>query len=156
MSKFKDITGMRFGRLVALEPTDERQHGSVVWKCRCDCGNEKLISLNTLKFTTVKSCGCLLKQVYKLPQVQYARGQVDGTFLTMLNNKPTLANTSGTRGVYWNKEKKKFHARITFKNKTYCLGYYDKKEDAAKARKQAEEEIWQPFIEERYKGPELK
>lgn len=35
----EDLTSQRFGRLVALEPTDKRSGLSVVWRCRCDCGN---------------------------------------------------------------------------------------------------------------------
>ena len=34
-----DLTNQRFGKLLALCPTDERKGGSVVWKCLCDCGN---------------------------------------------------------------------------------------------------------------------
>ena len=34
--------GDRLGTLVAVCPTEERYHGSVVWKWRCDCGEERL------------------------------------------------------------------------------------------------------------------
>lgn len=40
----KDITGKRFGRLVAQEPTELRRNGSTVWLCQCDCGNVHLAS----------------------------------------------------------------------------------------------------------------
>ena len=58
----KDLTGKRFGRLVALEPTDKRAllDGSVIWKCRCDCGNEEVfISVKDLNSNHTHSCGCL-------------------------------------------------------------------------------------------------
>lgn len=51
-----DITGNRFGSLVALcaitigHPT--------MWLCRCDCGNEKEIYLGSLRNGTTRSCGC--------------------------------------------------------------------------------------------------
>lgn len=32
--------GARFGHLTVLEQTEERKNGYVVWRCRCDCGNE--------------------------------------------------------------------------------------------------------------------
>ena len=39
----KDIRGQRFGKLIVIEPTDKRADGgSVVWKCHCDCGNDKV------------------------------------------------------------------------------------------------------------------
>ena len=35
-----DITGMRFGRLVAVEIHDRHKNGEYIWRCLCDCGNE--------------------------------------------------------------------------------------------------------------------
>ena len=55
----KDITNQRFGNLIALEPTKERKHGSVVWKCICDCGNEHYVSTECLLRGTTSSCGCI-------------------------------------------------------------------------------------------------
>lgn len=55
----RDLTGMRFGKLVCLEPTEERKYTSTVWKCRCDCGNEALVPARQLLSDYVKSCGCL-------------------------------------------------------------------------------------------------
>ena len=55
----RDITGMRFGMLTAVEPTDLRSGGTVVWRCRCDCGREVLSSLHQLRSGYRKSCGCL-------------------------------------------------------------------------------------------------
>ena len=40
MEKIKDLTNQRFGKLIALYPTDKRSGSSVVWHCKCDCGNE--------------------------------------------------------------------------------------------------------------------
>lgn len=54
-----DISGQRFGRLVAIEPTERRVCGSVIWKCCCACGNFCFVSLNNFrKKTHTKSCGC--------------------------------------------------------------------------------------------------
>ena len=37
----RDLTGQRFGRQVCQEPTDLRGNGvGVIWRCKCDCGNE--------------------------------------------------------------------------------------------------------------------
>lgn len=55
-----DITGMRFGKLIAIAPTDERKNsGSVVWVSKCDCGNTCKASLHQLQAGYRKSCGCL-------------------------------------------------------------------------------------------------
>lgn len=45
--------------------------------------------------------------------------------------------------------KQKYRAQITFKRKTYNLGYFDKLEDAAEARKKAEEEMFNDFLQEK-------
>jgi hypothetical protein len=56
--KPKDLTGQRFGRLVAVELTDERQNGGAVWLCRCDCGTTIKMASASLRNGT-RSCGCL-------------------------------------------------------------------------------------------------
>lgn len=56
----RDLTGQRFGRLVCIEPTAERgKDGGVIWRCRCDCGNECLTVSRQLLSGYKKSCGCL-------------------------------------------------------------------------------------------------
>ena len=54
-----DISGMRFGALVAIEPTEQRARDrQFYWRCRCDCGLEKRVLLGNLRSGTTKSCGC--------------------------------------------------------------------------------------------------
>ena len=53
-----DITGKRFGFLTAIEPTEQRAGNSVVWRCKCDCGNEKLVAVDLLREGNTQSCGC--------------------------------------------------------------------------------------------------
>ena len=54
MPVFKDITNVRFGRLVALR-LSHRDQGAW-WIVRCDCGTEKTIKSHDLARLT--SCGC--------------------------------------------------------------------------------------------------
>lgn len=54
-----NLKGKRFGRLIALEPTEKRQAGSIIWKCLCDCGNISYVSCKTLVAGQILSCGCL-------------------------------------------------------------------------------------------------
>jgi hypothetical protein len=53
----QDLTNKRFGKLVALEPTSQRQFGYIVWKCLCDCGNIHYVTTNNLNMKQVSSCG---------------------------------------------------------------------------------------------------
>lgn len=55
----KDITNQRFGKLIAIEPTELRKDHSVIWRCNCDCGKEVYVSIHHLQEGKVKSCGCL-------------------------------------------------------------------------------------------------
>lgn len=55
-----DITGQRFGRLVVLGITEEKEkHRSRKWLCQCDCGNTKIVSGSALRSGDTRSCGCL-------------------------------------------------------------------------------------------------
>lgn len=66
MTKRKDIKGQRFGKLVALYPTEKTQNRHTIWKCQCDCGNLCEVSLNNLQTKTTNSCGCLKKSIGEL------------------------------------------------------------------------------------------
>lgn len=56
----KDISNQTFGLLTAIEPTEKRDNsGSTIWKCICQCGGNKEVSINSLSSGIVKSCGCL-------------------------------------------------------------------------------------------------
>lgn len=60
----KDLKGKVFGKLTVLEKdnTVERKDGRVYWKCRCECGNIKIIRGKELLNGYTKSCGCLVSQ----------------------------------------------------------------------------------------------
>lgn len=61
MSKMKDLTNKRFGKLVAIEPRG-RKNKRVVWFCQCDCGNTSIVASDKLQNGHTQSCGCLIKQ----------------------------------------------------------------------------------------------
>lgn len=58
MSRAKDLIGETFGKLTVLKREGRNKHGSALWLCRCECGNEKIVSSNSLG-SGLKSCGCL-------------------------------------------------------------------------------------------------
>ena len=52
-----DLSGKRFGRLVAIEKVCNKGK-KVVWKCKCDCGNIVNVLTTNLTCGKTKSCGC--------------------------------------------------------------------------------------------------
>ena len=58
---FKDIAGQRFGKLLALERTEEKHKTCYIWKCLCDCGNICYKSGEYLRNGDTQSCGCIVK-----------------------------------------------------------------------------------------------
>ena len=63
MSKFVDLTGQRFGRLVVIKLLTSKDAKHHKWLCKCDCGNECAVLGNNLVRGHTKSCGCLRKEV---------------------------------------------------------------------------------------------
>lgn len=55
-----------------------------------------------------------------------------------LNARPNIRNSSGVKGVYWNKEKKKWQAQIQIGGVVRSLGRFSSLEDATQARRNAE------------------
>ena len=53
----KDLTGQKFGKLTAIQPTDQRNSNrAVIWECKCDCGETAYVSSVTLLRGQI-SCG---------------------------------------------------------------------------------------------------
>lgn len=62
MEKRKDLNGMRFGKLIALELSENNpktiRDGKLRWKCQCDCGKISYVLPYLLTTGRTKSCGC--------------------------------------------------------------------------------------------------
>jgi hypothetical protein len=94
--RYKNLLGQVFGELLVLEKTNERLYGSIVWKCRCSCGNIiKVSSKNLLR--TAKNCGCMTS-----PKILSLVGKRFGDLLVI------------------NKTEKRKHANIVWECKCDC------------------------------------
>jgi len=133
--KAKNIAGFRFGKLTALRPSDKRDaNGSVIWECRCDCGNTAYISIARLKSGNNISCGCAYEETHKK------------TAINTCQKKRRKDNTSGYRGVNKTKDGR-YRVSIGFKGKRYYIGLYDNYQDAVKKRLEAEKLIHDGYIQ---------
>ena len=80
---------------------------------------------------------------------------VENTSISLISNKTINSNnTSGFRGVSWDKSRKKWRAYIKLKYKTRFLGRFNTFEEAVEARLAAEEKYYKPLIEKYKKEDE--
>lgn len=60
----RDLTGQRFGRLVAISVSGKNKYGNLIWLCECDCGNKHNVPSGKLVQGKSKSCGCLARETH--------------------------------------------------------------------------------------------
>lgn len=90
-NKIIDISNQRSGKLIALNPTDERSGSSVIWLCKCDCGNFVKVNQHDFQRQSVQSCGCLKsKGEMKISQILQENNipfEKQKTFENCISNK---------------------------------------------------------------------
>jgi hypothetical protein len=52
-----------FSKLKVISEIEKREKGRIMWKCKCECGNQIVVDGGNLKSGKTKSCGCLRKKV---------------------------------------------------------------------------------------------
>lgn len=148
----KDLTGRRFGKLVAICRLEEKIGTSYAWLCQCDCGQQIKVSTNALLSSPgTRSCGC--GRVDAVMQTIDTHGAVaehchfvDGTCIEKITGKRLQRNNvSGYTGVQIRGSR--YIAIITFKRKVYYLGSFSNLEDAVQARKTAEDKLFGEFLD---------
>jgi len=75
---FVDFEGMRFGKLTVISYAGRAggNYKAHAWICRCDCGNEKIItgkSLGQGKNKRVRSCGCIAREKAKTNPITHGK-----------------------------------------------------------------------------------
>lgn len=146
-----DLTDFETGKLKVIEKAGKREDGQTLWKCQCSCGNICFHTTKELNSGKVNSCGCLQKEkasdlIHSVRSKMTFKG---GSCLDSFNSKISTENTSGVKGVSFHKKSGKWRAQIRYSYKNHYLGLYEKIEDAAEARREAEQ-----FIKEHFNIPE--
>jgi len=137
----KDLTGMKFGKLTALYPMNERFYSTIKWHCKCDCGNEIDTTSSRLLLGATKSCGCRKTEYIKANKVN----NTNIGFIMKNDQRPCRNNKLGVRGVYKTKDGK-YRATIAFQKKKYHLGIFLNIEDAGRSYKEARENLYGDFL----------
>ena len=92
----KDLTGQRFGRLVAQERLPAKKDGSYLWRCQCDCGGVAFFTAKALNIGQVRSCSCLSIEAKRAKAVDLA-GKRFGRLVAI---EPT-EKRDGSGSVIW-------------------------------------------------------
>ena len=124
-----DISNQRFGKLIAIERCGEICSRSL-WRCKCDCGNETVVSVSNLRNGHTKSCGCLIIEnvlAAKLKHGHKRKNFTDRLYPVWRNIKQRCYLKThkyykdyGGRGITVFQE---WHDYEAFKNWAYSSGY---------------------------------
>lgn len=95
MGSKQDLTGKHFGRLTAIKPVGIASNGSIMWKCRCDCGNQIITRSSDLNYGKPKSCGkCRPPVIEKIKQFK------DTVTFEDIEQIKTCNSTTGYADIY--------------------------------------------------------
>lgn len=81
-----DLTGKRVGKLVVTGYSHNHPKHKYVkfWKCKCDCGNEKIVRGSHLYNNAIKSCGCLHRRTGKDCPAFGGYEEISGDFMSII------------------------------------------------------------------------
>ena len=108
MGKIKDLTGQKFGRLTVIQYVGMGNNHYAKWKCKCDCGNECVVTTDVLKRKGNHSCGCLAKEhLAEMSRKNVTHGMTGSRLLGCYKNmisrcyreKDIHYNAYGKRGI---------------------------------------------------------
>jgi hypothetical protein len=104
MSAFIDMTGYRFGSLQVVErsgyrhtPGGQRQ---IVWRCRCECGNEIKRPGCWLRHGSYASCGCKRGELVTARKTKHGhakKGSYSKTYMIWESMRARCANANNKR-----------------------------------------------------------
>jgi len=96
---FKDLTGMRFGRLTVIDENKDYNKSHTLWNCICDCGNPSIVQASNLLDGHSTSCGCKTRENAH-GRYQDLTGEVFGK-LTVTAKIGTITKNNGTKVIQW-------------------------------------------------------
>lgn len=132
----KDLTGMRFGGLLAIEPTNKRSGSSIMWKCLCDCGKTTCVAGRNLIRGSTRSCGCLRSEI-AASRGRKLVGLLNPNWNPKLTDEERIQNRDYPKYKEWRKAvfERDYYTCQKCGNKSvrlnahHILGYADNKEE---------------------------
>lgn len=98
---YEDLSGLRFGRLVAIRRSPWAQK----WRCECDCGAVTSAGTSGLNSGKIRSCGCLKSELMSLRFSTHRKAKTSehvvwSSMRTRCNNpKSRVFKYYGARGI---------------------------------------------------------
>lgn len=131
--RFKDLTNTETEDFKVINRAYSKNQ-RVYWNCICKhCGNHVELQSNQIERNS--SCGCKHNRSTKERMAEIRDPE------SLKSTKPTAKSTTGVRGVYYNKRKKRYQVFINVDKKQKYLGSYASLEEATKIRREAEEKF---------------
>lgn len=128
--RFKDLTNTETENFKVIDRAYSKNQ-RVYWNCICKhCGNHTELQSNQIE--RYSSCGCKHNRSSKERMAEISDPE------SLKTNKPTAKSTTGVRGVYYNKRKKRYVAYINVDKKSKYLGSSVDLKKAAAIRQKAE------------------
>lgn len=139
----ENLEGKTIGTLAIIKAVGKRK-GSYLCKCLI-CGREFMDYRSRILAKVTPSCGCSAKAIMS---VAAKEGKEEAYAGRLKSKKLFRNNTSGVKGVAWDKSRQKWIVKICLDYKQINLGRYDRLDDAIKARKKAEEKYFSERIKQ--------
>lgn len=127
MAHYIDITGQKFNRLTVLMDYDKSpRDGSILWKCKCTCGNTILATSTQLKSGDVKSCGCLKREASR----KYNKYTIVGDEVLLFDSKGHFAiidldDLEKVKPYYWFQSTHGYFVTVTGRKHTTRLSLHN-------------------------------
>lgn len=146
------MKGKVYGSLEVLDvyrPTKADKQGAYPTMLRCKCLNCGTITeprASAVLCGAIKSCSTCNRRIREMAKEAIDASFVWGTNITSIDGRRQINknNTTGYNGV--SRKRGRYRAYIYFRRKQYDLGLYATPEEAADARKEAEEKIYGDFL----------
>lgn len=152
-----DITGQRFGKLIAIRRLDEKSNStSRLWECRCDCGNLTKATVSVLRAGGKTRCEVCAKEQVMTKNAAAGRAviedtKINGVQVFRFTEKANKNTTSGYKGVYFDKQTQKYIAHLKVNGKSHRKTGFKTAEDAYYNGRLVLEDEYLPPKEEREK-----
>lgn len=145
------IENKTFGYLKVLEDLGKsNKNRNKMYKCKCQCGKIIELPRNSIITGNTKSCGCMhLESSINNFAPRIAKDMKYNTNIAVISsNTPYKCNSSGFRGVTFDKSRNKWAVYLQIHNKRKYLGRYKTFEEAKQVRIEAVEQYFKPLLEQ--------